>query len=149
MEKYEIIYSKPTLILNLNNKWLKVYHIRALRDFDDIKAGDLGGCVEHEDNLSHEGNCWIYNRGVVYDNAKIFGDAKVGEYARVFGKAKIYGKARIYGQAKVYSNARVVDGWIFGKSRIYGYCSIGDAIIDGTWVCSDTKIGKFREAGED
>ena len=29
--------------------------IRALRDFADVKAGELGGWIEKEDNLSHEG----------------------------------------------------------------------------------------------
>ncbi|MBB4077294.1 hypothetical protein GGR08_001625, partial [Bartonella fuyuanensis] len=31
---------------------------QALKDFDDIKAGDLGGFIEKEVNLSHDGNCW-------------------------------------------------------------------------------------------
>ena len=38
----------------------KLHRIRALKDFADVKAGDLGGYVESEDNLSHEGNCWVY-----------------------------------------------------------------------------------------
>ncbi len=37
-----------------------LYHIKALKDFDDVKAGTIGG-IEKETNLSHEGNCWIYN----------------------------------------------------------------------------------------
>ncbi|WP_245410093.1 hypothetical protein [Bartonella tribocorum] len=41
--------------------YLTLYRIRALKDFRDIKAGDLGGFVEYENNLSHENDCWIYN----------------------------------------------------------------------------------------
>lgn len=46
-KKYELVpetvkefYSKP------------MYRIRALKDFSDVKKGDLGGYVESEDNLS-------------------------------------------------------------------------------------------------
>lgn len=38
-----------------------IFRIQALKDFGDVKAGDLGGWVESEDNLSHEGDCWIYD----------------------------------------------------------------------------------------
>ena len=36
----------------------KLYHIKALRSFSDVKEGDLGGFVEKEDNLSHDDNVW-------------------------------------------------------------------------------------------
>lgn len=29
-----------------------IYRIRALKDFGDVKAGDLGGYIEKEENLS-------------------------------------------------------------------------------------------------
>ena len=45
--------------------------IKALKDFADVKAGDLGGFIEDYRNLSHDGNCWIY------DNAKVMGSATV------------------------------------------------------------------------
>ncbi len=38
-----------------------LYRIRALRGFGDVKASDLGGFIEKEDNLSHDGICWVYN----------------------------------------------------------------------------------------
>ncbi len=69
----------------------KLHRIRALRDFNDVKAGDLGGFIEKEENLSHEGNCWIYN------NAKICG------CARIYGNAVIFGNAVIYGNAEIYN----------------------------------------------
>lgn len=36
-----------------------LYSIRALRDFGDVKAGDFGGWIESEDNLSQAGDCWV------------------------------------------------------------------------------------------
>ena len=36
-----------------------LYCIRALRDFGDIKAGDYGGWIENEENLSQTNKCWL------------------------------------------------------------------------------------------
>ena len=36
-----------------------VKRIKAVKDFGSTKAGELGGFIESEDNLSHRGNCWI------------------------------------------------------------------------------------------
>ncbi len=38
-----------------------LFRIRALNDIPKYKvtAGDLGGYIEKESNLSQEGNCWI------------------------------------------------------------------------------------------
>ncbi len=49
-----------------------LHRIRALRDFDDVKADDLGGFIQKEDNLSHDGNCWIGDYAKVYGNAKVY-----------------------------------------------------------------------------
>lgn len=47
--------------------------IKALRDIESyaVKAGDLGGWIESEKNLSHEGNAWVSG------NAWVYGDARV------------------------------------------------------------------------
>jgi len=37
-----------------------LYRTVALKDFDDIKCGEIGGYVESEDNLSQGGNCWVF-----------------------------------------------------------------------------------------
>lgn len=55
----------------------KLFRIRALRDFGDVKAGELGGYVEKEGNLSHDGNAWVYNDANIYGNAEIYGDAEI------------------------------------------------------------------------
>lgn len=46
-----------------------LYRIEALKDFCEIKNGDKGGFIESEDNLSHEGNAWVYDNACVYDHA--------------------------------------------------------------------------------
>lgn len=55
MKKYKLTKNTKTSFS------LKLYQIEALINIPSInvKAGDLGGYIEKEDNLSHEGNCWI------------------------------------------------------------------------------------------
>ena len=38
-----------------------LYRIQAFRDIPrfDVKAGDFGGCVGSENNLSQNGDCWV------------------------------------------------------------------------------------------
>jgi len=67
----------------------KLYRIKALRSFSDIKKGDLGGYVESELNLSHNGKCWVSGNAKVSDNAKVSGNAWVYGNSRVFGNAVI------------------------------------------------------------
>ena len=87
--------------------------IKALIDFSDVMAGDLGGWVENEDNLSHDGNAWVYSgarvfgNALVYDNVQVFNDAWVYGNAKVFDNAEIYGNALVYGDARVFGNAGV------------------------------------------
>lgn len=50
-----------------------------------VKAGELGGYVAGERNLSHDGTCWVA------DNAQVYGNAQVFDYAEVFGDARVYG----------------------------------------------------------
>lgn len=50
-----------------------LYRIEALRDFGPIKAGDKGGFVQSDHNLSQEGCCWISGEAKVFGNAKVYG----------------------------------------------------------------------------
>lgn len=36
-----------------------LYRIQALQDFENVKMGELGGWIESEKNLSHEGDVWV------------------------------------------------------------------------------------------
>lgn len=72
-----------------------LYQIRALRDFNDVKAGDLGGWVESEKNLSDGGNAWVYENAMVFENALVYRNALVFGAARVFGDAQVCEDAKI------------------------------------------------------
>ncbi|MGN6746796.1 hypothetical protein, partial [Neisseria sp. P0024.S002] len=60
-KKYELVKEDSIVV-----DGFILYRIRALKDFYVVKAGDLGGYVESEDNLSHEGYAWIYDEAKVY-----------------------------------------------------------------------------------
>lgn len=49
--------------------------IRAVRDFGDVKAGDIGGWIKRQSNLRHDGNARVYGNARVGGNAKVYGHA--------------------------------------------------------------------------
>jgi hypothetical protein len=51
-----------------------LYRVVALKDFGNVKAGDIGGWVESEHNLSQEGDCWVYGDAYVCDDAQVYGE---------------------------------------------------------------------------
>lgn len=77
----------------------KLFRIKALIDFDSVRAGDFGGWIEKEENLSFDENAWVSGNAKVYGNAEVCGNAKV------YGNALAYGNAVVYGNAKVCENA--------------------------------------------
>ena len=147
MEKY--ILTEETKKLTANTT---LHRIQAIRDFGDVKSGDLGGWIEKEDNLSHYGDCWVY------DNALVNGNAYVSHYARVFGNAQVCDKAQVGGYAQVYGNT-LVNGYaqVFGDAIIK---HMGDFMVfrntwsSGrwfTWTRSNNmwKVGCFYGTGEE
>lgn len=95
----------------------KLFRIEATKDLKkhNVKAGDIGGYIEKESNLS--GNAWVY------DNAKVFGDAKVYGNAKVCGNAWVYGNAKVFGDAWVYGNAKVCGDTISKSDDLYNISS--------------------------
>ena len=132
-----------------------LYRIEALKDFNIVKKGDKGGYIENENNLSQEGNCWIYGNtkvfdsAVVYDNALVFGnaivygDAIVCDNAKIYANAQVFGNAEVCGNAIVSDNARVYGGAeVFGHAQVYGNAEVFDNALVYSYaqVCGDAKI---------
>ena len=59
MKKFELTMD------SIKENGTALYRIKALIDFVDVKAGDLGGYVEKEENLSQSGNSWVYGNAHV------------------------------------------------------------------------------------
>lgn len=131
--KYELIKSRKR-----GPNDAKLFQIKALRDFSDVKAGDLGGFVQGERNLSYQGACWLYDKteasgdsvvkdnavlrdsafvcgnAVVKDNAIIRerghagGHAVISEFAEIFGASSACGEAKIRGHVRLFGEDAVV-----------------------------------------
>ena len=59
----------------------KLFRIKALISFGNVEEGELGGYVEKEENLSNDGNAWVYGDAWVSGNA---------DYATVHGFGSEY-----------------------------------------------------------
>lgn len=175
MKKYELVKDGSESTKTINGKTL--YRIKALRDISYtnamfgveriIKAGDLGGYVESELNLSHDDSCWIADNACVYDNAIVSGNAYVECDTTVSENAKIYGDAwvadsEVKGNALIYENAHIISTLVVNNAKIYGnafisgQCSVadnadisgettieGDVYIYGNAIIKDSVIDTF------
>ncbi len=132
-----------------------LFRIVALKDFGDVKSGDMGGLIENEENLSHDGNCWVYDNAVVLDRARVEDNASVKENAVVMSDARITGSSDVCCCAVVYDRAVIMDNaGVGGCSRVSGKAIIsgnaqvfdtarirGNALVSGAAVvCSNTTV---------
>lgn len=128
-----------------------MYRVIALRDIPrhGISAGQVGGYVESELNLSPEGDAWVG------DNACIVGKARAKDNALVAGSALVEGTAEestlhswIGGSAQVKDNAHVVgeEFIISDNSQILDSAYVEDsylsenAIVSGKSILCDANI---------
>ena len=125
MKKYEL--TEETI--NVFGKTL--HRIRATRDFSNVHAGDLGGFIENELNLSHDRDTWVGGNASVSGDARVGGNASVSGDAWVGGNASVSGDAWVGGNALVSGNARVGgNALVKGPRDIYWISCIGSR--DGT-----------------
>ena len=115
-----------------------LYRIKALRDFTneatgvEIKAGQLGGYVQSENNLSHSGTCWVdesarvFNNATVSDDAYIGGESMANKNTVIKDSAIVDGAAWITQSAKISGNAYVRDqAFISGNAEVGGTAEVG------------------------
>jgi uncharacterized protein with PIN domain len=110
---------------------------KVLKQIKRISDGLIGGYIESEANLSHEGDCFVYGNARVFGQALVFGNARVSENARVYGQALVFENARVSGRALVYGDARVYgQALVFGNALVYGDAQVyGDAwVSENAWV---------------
>ena len=138
MRKYEI-----TDIQHPDNA--NLHRIKALVDIPGrgVKAGDLGGYIQSENNLSQDGNGWVSGNGRVTDNGKVTGNGWVTGYGLVAGyglvtdNGLVADNGWVSGNGRVTDNGRVIDngsvtgnGKVTGNGRVAGYGRVfGDAMI--------------------
>jgi len=131
--KYEILKDE---FIELDGR--KLYRIKALKDFRDVRKGTVGGYIESEHNASLAGTARVSGDAWVSGNARVYGYAQVSGYARVSGNARVSGDAWVSGNARVYGNAQVS-----GYARVYGNARVsGDA-----WVLNRHSVVWFSNVG--
>ena len=104
-----------------------IYRIRALRDFKNAKAGDLGGYIRCENNLNQDGDCWVTEDATVSGNALIYENALISETAWISGDAHVCGDVFICEKAKVCGCAHA-----YGRARIFGKVELDSGIWNNT-----------------
>ena len=83
MKKYKLTSEHKTV------DGVTLYRIEVVKPFASFNAGDKGGWIEKEANLSQEGSAWVSDNAVVYGNAQVGGDAQVCDNAVVCGNAAL------------------------------------------------------------
>lgn len=126
MKKYE--FTKEVL----KHEGHILHRIMALRSFSDVMAGQLGGWIEKESNLSHEGDCWVAGEAKVFGNAKVYGNAGVFDNARVSGNSQIFDNALVY-----------QDAWVYGNTMVFGNAQV----LDNASVCGHAWVSHFACVG--
>ena len=129
MKKFELTNEFVT-----NMFGTKLFRIRALVEFGDVEAGELGGYVEKESNLGHDDNAWVYG------DARVYGDAWV------YGNARVCGDALVCGDARVCGNGDYAYAHGFGSvNRTTTFFRLKDGGVGVRCGCFYGTLAQFRD----
>lgn len=110
----------------------KVFRIRALVDIPrhGIKAGDIGGWVENELNLSQVNDAWVAGEAAVFANGHVSKNALVKDRAVVRDGGWVTDNAVVFGDALVYRHGIVcgeakVRGIVSNEGKVCGAAEVG------------------------
>ena len=124
----------------------KLFQIKALISFGNVKEGELGGYIEKEANLDHSGDAWVYGNAKVCGNAEVYGDAWVCGNAKVYGNAKVCGDAD-YATIKGFGTEFRTTTFFKckdGATRVRCGCFYGD-LNEFRKQVKNTRTGKIAE----
>lgn len=124
---------------------IKLYRIQALKTFTKpggynpvVHVGELGGYVEAEDNLSQDGNCWLFDKARVKDGGKVLDDAIVYDKSLISKNSIIRGSSVIGGHCFVTNQSVIIDSRLEGNVTVTGY----SIIHSGSYLYGDIKVDK-------
>ena len=135
MKKYEFTGETKEIVLPYRK--VVLHRIRAITDFGTVKVGDLGGWIEKEENLSHEGNAWVRGDAKVYGDAEVYGNAEVCDNAEVRDNAEVCGDAVVCDNAEVRDNAEVCGDAVVCDNAVVRDNAV---VYDNAWVCGDAVV---------
>lgn len=117
-KKYEI-----TSLAHPQFQWL--HRIRALVDInEEVLKGAWGGFVEHEQNLSQEGTCWIYDQAICCEHAVVERNAALFQESVAKGNALVTGDAVMYQTSVAEGTCRIQSGEVWDRARIQGTAQV-------------------------
>lgn len=145
----------------------KLYQVRSLKDFGNVKKGDLGCWVERYFNLDQEGTCWPDQKTVIYDSGRVSGDAVVTACSLaasfVFGTGTVVKNsellaATVSGGCVVRSSvvhqssitgpdSTVINSTITERCSVKGACHIDNATISGSTLVT-AKVSESTLEGQ-
>ena len=113
MEKKYILTNITKIIVGIDGKEHTLHRIQLVKSllprhisssgriiatppYYDLPKGEFGGWVESENNLSQDGNCWIYGPAAcVYGNAKVLDNAIIRGSSQISEDAVICVKSDV------------------------------------------------------
>lgn len=100
----------------------ELHRIRALRQVGtDVPAGELGGFVQSEANLSQEqDDAWLYDDSISRDEANVCGCARLHDQAMAQDLALVSGSSTMYDNAIACDNAILTAGCIRNEAIVCG-----------------------------
>ena len=113
-----------------------LHRIRAIVDIAYAKAGEVGGWIESESNLSEDGDAWVCGNAWVCGDAEVCGDAKVYGNAEVCGNAWVCGDARVCGDAAKLREA-LKRAWLFVSATRESFAFVHEGRIERDKLCDD------------
>ena len=119
--------------ITMKFKGRTLYRIRALKDFRDVEAGDLGGWIQSENNLSQKGDCWVYDEAKCMDYAKIYDNSTMHNNSVMCDFSEIHDNSVMHDYSKIYDRSRMYDhSEMHDNSVLYGYGELyEDTILGG------------------
>ena len=118
--------------------------IKCLRDINTfkglVKAGTLGGWIEHEGNLKHDGNCWVFPDSYAMGNSCVSDNAVIADNAFICDSVFVCDNAFLSGESNL-SNVIIKDNAVVAGKHIMRDASIGGRVfVGGECVIISSKI---------
>jgi len=124
------MYNQKFALTNIGHeKYPHVHRIVALRDIGtEVHAGDLGGFVSDESNLSYEpgDDSWVFGNAVAAELSIVAQDSQLRDHAIACGEAYISHGSVLSGHARAEDNAYIRGSVVTKNARVSGVGTVLD-----------------------
>lgn len=152
MTKKKYVFTNETMVFHHGfpeEKTTVLHRIQAVVNIPlhGVKAGDLGGFIESEENLAHSGKAWVSGDALVFDESVVKGNAFVGgtsmvKQSSVAGRVVVTGSALIEGS--LLKGYFVIDGKVEVNSS---ELNLKNSEVYGTYYSTHLMDRKLKDRG--